>query len=106
MASNFQSDDLGSNCLPIEISIDAQPHRNTHTNPIRYKVDQTDREVFESTLEVALSSGDIPELKSTQDTNKYADFIIMLSALQWIKPFQHPKAGALSVNLFQMKHLR
>ena len=58
-------DDLGSDHLPIEISIDAQPHRNTHTNPIRYKFDQTDREVFESTLEAALSSGDIPELKST-----------------------------------------
>ena len=28
-------DDLGSDHLPIEISIDAQPHRNTHTNPIR-----------------------------------------------------------------------
>ena len=36
-------DDLGSDHLPIEISIDAQPHRNTHTNPIRYKFDQTDR---------------------------------------------------------------
>ena len=53
-------DDLGSDHLPIEISIDAQPNRNTHTNPIRYKFDQTDREVFESTLEAALSSGDIP----------------------------------------------
>ena len=49
---------------------------NTHTNPIRYKFDQTDREVFESTLEVALSSGDIPELKSTQNIDKYADFIV------------------------------
>ena len=29
------SDDLGSDHLPIEISIDAQPHRKTHTNPIR-----------------------------------------------------------------------
>ena len=69
-------DDLGSDHLPIEISIDAHPHRNTHTNPIRYKFDQTDREVFESTLEAALSSGDIPELKSTQDIDKYADFIV------------------------------
>ena len=69
-------DDLGSDHLPIEISIDAQPHRNTHTNPIRYKFDQTDREVFEPTLEAALSSGDIPELKSTQDIDKYADFIV------------------------------
>ena len=60
-------DDLGSDHLPIEISIDAQPHINTHTNSVRYKFNQTDREVFESTLEAALSSGDIPELKSTQD---------------------------------------
>ena len=69
-------DDLGSDHLPIEISIDAQPHRNIHTNPIRYKFDQTDRQVFESTLEGALSSGDVPELKSTQDIDKYADFIV------------------------------
>ena len=32
--------------------------------------------MFESILEVALSSGDVPELKSTQDIDKYADFII------------------------------
>ena len=69
-------DDLGSNHLPIKISIDAQTDRNTHTNPIRYKFDQTDREVFESTFEAALSLGDIPELKCTQDIDKYADFII------------------------------
>ena len=31
-------DDLGSDHIPIEISIDAQPHRNIHTNPIRYKL--------------------------------------------------------------------
>ena len=69
-------DDLGSDHLPIEISKDAQPHRNTHTNLVGDKFDQTDREVFESTLEAALSSGDIPELKSTQDIDKYADFIV------------------------------
>ena len=68
-------DDLGSDHLPIEISIDAQPHRNIHANPIRYKFDQTDREEFESTLEAALSSGDVPELKSTQKIDRYADFI-------------------------------
>ena len=50
------------NHLPTEISTDAKPHRNTHTNPIRYKLDQTDREVLESTLDAALSSGDILEL--------------------------------------------
>ena len=39
-------DDLGSDHLPIEITTDEQPNRNTHTNPVRYKFDQTDREVF------------------------------------------------------------
>ena len=32
--------------------------------------------MFESILEAALSSGDFPELKSTKDIDKYADFII------------------------------
>ena len=68
-------DDLGSDHLSIEISKDAQPHRNIHTNPIMYRFNQTDREVFESTLEAALSSGDVLELKSTPDIDKYADFI-------------------------------
>ena len=27
-------DDLGSNHLPIEITMDTQPQRNIHTNPI------------------------------------------------------------------------
>ena len=30
-------DDLGSDHLPIGISIDAQHHRNIHTNPTGYK---------------------------------------------------------------------
>ena len=68
-------DDLGSDHLPIEIATDTPSHRNIHINPVRYKFNQTDREVFESTLEAALSSGDVPELKSTQDIDKYADFI-------------------------------
>ena len=37
------------------------------TYPIRYKFDQTDKEVFLSL---------IPELNSTQDIDKYADFIV------------------------------
>ena len=69
-------DDLGSDHLAIEISINAQPHRNIHTNPTRYKFNQTDRVVFESTLEAALSLGDVPELNSTQDIDKYADCIV------------------------------
>ena len=66
-----------SDHLPIEISVDAQPHGNIHTYPIWYKFNQTDREVFESTLEAALSSGKVPELTSTQDIEKYADFIVI-----------------------------
>ena len=68
-------DDLGSDHLPIEMAIDTPPHRNIHINPVRYKFNQTDRGMFESTLEAAPSSGDVPELKSTKDIDKYADFI-------------------------------
>ena len=35
-------DDLGSDHLPIEISIDTPPHRKTFTNHTKYKFDQTD----------------------------------------------------------------
>ena len=75
-------DDLGSDHLPIEISIDTPPppppppHRNTFTNHIKYKFDQTDREVFESTLEEALGSADFSGHLSTSDLDKYADFIV------------------------------
>ena len=75
-------DDLGSDHLPIEISIDTTPppppppHKNTFTNPIKYKFDQTDREVFESTLEEALGSADFSGHLSTSDLDKYADFIV------------------------------
>ena len=47
-------DDLGSDHLPIEVSIDAPPHRNSSTNHTKYKFDQTDREVLESTLKAGL----------------------------------------------------
>ena len=86
-------DDLGSDHLPIEISIDAQTHRNIHTNPFRYKFNQTDREVFESTLEAALSSGDVPELKSTQDIDKYADFIVTAISTAVDKAIPTSKSG-------------
>ena len=68
--------DLGSDHLPIEISIDTTPHRNTFTNPTRYKFDQADREVFESTLEEALGSEDFSGHVSTNDLDRYADFIV------------------------------
>ena len=76
-------DDLGSDHLPIEISIDTPPppphthtHRNASTNHIKYKFDQTDREVFESTLEEALGSTDVSRHLSTSDLDKYVDFIV------------------------------
>ena len=69
-------DDLGSDHLPIEISVDTPPHRNTFTNHTKYKFDQTDREVFESTLDEALGSADFSGLLSTSDLDKYADFIV------------------------------
>ena len=74
---HFQiGDDLGSDHLPIEISIDTPPHRNSSTNHIKYKFDRTDREVFESTLEEALGSADFSGHLSTSDLDKYADFIV------------------------------
>ena len=69
-------DDLGSDHLPMESPIDAPPHRNSSTNHTKYKFDQTDREVFESTLEAALGSEDFSGLTSTSDLDKHADFII------------------------------
>ena len=68
--------DLGSDHPSIEISIDTTPHRNTSTYPTKYKFDQTDREVFESTLDEVLGSANFSGLLSTSDLDKYADFII------------------------------
>ena len=69
-------DDLGSNHLPIEVWTDAPPHRNPSINHTKYKFDQTDREVLESTLEAALGSADFSELTFTSDLDKYGDFIV------------------------------
>ena len=70
-------DDLGSDHhLPIEVSTDAPPHRNSSINRTRYKFGQTDREVFESTLEADLGSTDLSGLMSTGELDKYANFIV------------------------------
>ena len=86
-------DDYGSDHLPIEISVDSQPHRNIHNNPITYKFNQTDREVIQSTLEAALSSGDVPELKSTWDIDKYADSIVTAISTAVDKVISTSKSG-------------
>ena len=62
-------DDLGSDHLPIEVSIDAPPQRNSHANHTKYKFDQTDRGVLESTLEDAPGSEDFSGLTFTSDLN-------------------------------------
>ena len=65
-----------SDHLPIEVSIDAPRYSNSSINHTNYKFDQTDREVFESTLEAALGSAHISALTSTSDLDKYADLIV------------------------------
>ena len=87
----------------------------THTNPVRYKFDQTDREVFKSPVEVALSSGDIPELKSTQDIDKYADFIVAAistavdkaipTSKSW-RPESHPVSDEILALIKEKRRLR
>ena len=79
-------DDLGSDQLPIEISIDTSPHRNSHTNHTKYKFDQTDRELLESTLEAALGYEDFSGLASTSDVDMLTLLYLQL-ALESIKPF-------------------
>ena len=69
-------DDLGSDHLPIEMSVDSPNSRNTFTNHTKYKFDQTDGEVFETTFEETLGSADFSGLLSTSDLDKYAEFIV------------------------------
>ena len=49
--------------------------------------------MFESALRAALSSGDIPELKSTQDIDKYADFIVTAISTAVDKAIPTSKSG-------------
>ena len=49
--------------------------------------------MFESTLEAALSSSDIPELKSAQDIEKYADFIVTAISTAVDKAILTSKSG-------------
>ena len=100
----FQTgNDLGSNHLPIEVSTDVPPHRNSSINHTKFVLvfDQTDREVFESTLEGALGFQDISGLTSTSDLDKYADFIV--SAISTAVGKAIPKACDLRVTPFLMK---
>ena len=95
--------DLGSDHLPIEISIDTTPHRNTSTSPTKYKFDQTDREVFESFPDEVLASADFSGRLSTSDLDKYADFIVTAISTAVDKAFRNLKACDLRVTQFLMK---
>ena len=96
-------DDLGSDHVPIEVSIDAPPHRNSSINHTKYKFDQTDREVFESTLETALGSADFTALTSTGDLGKYADFIVTAINTTVDKAIPKSKVCDLRVTPFLMR---
>ena len=54
---------------------------------------KTSFRVSESTLEAALSSGDVPELKSTEDINKYTDFIVTAISTAVGKAISTSKSG-------------
>ena len=64
-------DDLDSGHLPSEVSVHGPPHMNSSINYTKYKFDQTDRELFESTLKAALGSEDSTGLTSTSDPRVY-----------------------------------
>ena len=49
--------------------------------------------MFESTLEAALNLGDVRELKSTQDIDKYADFIVTAISTAVDKAIPTSKSG-------------
>ena len=49
--------------------------------------------MFESNLEAALSSGDVLELKSTQDIDKYADIIVTAISTAVDKAIPTSKSG-------------
>ena len=67
-------DDLGRDHLPIEVSIDAPPHTNSSINHTKYKFDQTDRELLESTLECSTTFRGF--YWTYVHLDKYADFIV------------------------------
>ena len=97
-------DDFGSDHLPIEVSTGAPLHRNSFTNPTKYRFDQTDREVFESTLEAALTSEDFSGLTSSSDLDKYVDFIVSAVSTAVNRAIPESKACDLRVTPFLMKH--
>ena len=88
-------DDLGRDHLPIEVSIDDPPHRNSSTNHTKYKFDQTNREVLESTLEAVLDSARFSAPTFTGDVGKYADFTVSVISTSVDKAIPKSKRHAI-----------
>ena len=55
---------------------------------------------------MALSSGEVPELTSTQDIDKYADFIVTAISTAADKSIPTSESGRLRVNLFRKNQFR
>ena len=68
-------DDLGSDHLSIEVSIDAPPHMKPSINHTKHKFDQTDRSIRINTRGSARFRGLFWTL-STSGLDKDADFIV------------------------------
>ena len=101
--------------VAIEISIDTPPHRNTFTNHTKYKFDQSDREVFESTLEEVLGSADFSGHLSTSDLDSNADFIITaihaaadkaIPTSKRVRPESYPISNETLVLIKEKRRLR
>ena len=76
---------MGTGHLAIEVSIHAPQRKNPSSNYTRYKFKQTNREVFQSTLEAALSSTDFSAVKSNSDIHRHTDFIVTVISFGVIK---------------------
>ena len=90
-------------------------HRNSSTNHIKYKFDQTDREVFKSTLKEALGSADFSGHLSTSDLDKYADFIVTaistavnkaIPKCKSVRPESNPISNATLALIKEKRRLR
>ena len=99
----------------MEISIDTPLHRNTFINHTKYKFDQTDREVFKSTLEEALGFADFSGHLSTSDVDKYANFIITaihtavdkaISTFKSVRPESNPISNETLALIKEKRRLR
>ena len=105
--------DLGSNRLLIQISIDTTTDRDTSTNLTKYKFEQTDREVFESTLNDLNDA--LSGLLFTSDLDKYDGFIATaistavdkaISKSKSVRPESNPTSDETLAQIKEKRRLR